>query len=173
MLPVLTYAEEYVKNLYERIGVKEPKDLDYRIISERLNIKVFHWNHKSQALFFKEKGYIMLQEDLSPQYEWQHYLHELAHVLLHTGNQKLLPESFVKYQEEKANQFMLHAAVPTLMLHKLKLTDCTRSNIHLVQQIFNVDEELAKKRLTQYISRKYSMLNWNIHTEHLEIQYTK
>ena len=85
----------------------------------------------------------------------------LAHVLLHVGNQGLLPSSFIKYQEEKANQFMYQATIPTFMLEELQLEDSTKYNIQLVQQLFNVEKEFAYKRLIQYFNRKQDMLNWH------------
>lgn len=157
-----TYTESYVATLYERIGIDTPQQLDFQLIASRLGIKVFYWPEQSQALFFKDAGYIMLNNALSPQQQWQDFTHELGHILLHTGSQTRLPKSFVEYQEFKAKQFMLHASVPTFMLENLALSDATQPNILLVQQLFNVEEEIATKRLNSYLERKRDILNRNI-----------
>ncbi|WP_413362293.1 ImmA/IrrE family metallo-endopeptidase [Lysinibacillus sp. 3P01SB] len=157
-----TYTESYVATLYERINIQTPLQLDFQLIAHRLGIKVFYWPEQSQALFFKDTGYIMLNNTLSPQQQWQDFTHELGHVLLHTGSQTRLPKSFVEYQEFKAKQFMLHASVPTFMLENLALSDATQPNILLVQQLFNVEEEIATKRLNSYLERKWDILNRNI-----------
>ncbi|MFF5994833.1 ImmA/IrrE family metallo-endopeptidase [Lysinibacillus sp. KU-BSD001] len=161
MTPSWTYTESYVKELYEAIGIFSPEQLDFQTIAHRLSANVFYWQETSQALFFNNRGYIMLDETLSPQQQWQDFCHELAHVLLHTGSQSRLPQSFVEYQEYKANHFMYHAAMPTFMLRELPLQDATTNNVRLVQQLFNVEQDFAEKRLTTYLERQRDMLNWN------------
>ena len=109
MTPCWTYTECYVKEMYEAIGIIHPEQLDFQTIAYRLSISLFYWQEPSQALFFNNRGYIMLDETPSPQQQWQDFTHELAHVLLHTGSQSRLPQTFIEYQEMKANHFMYHA----------------------------------------------------------------
>ncbi|MER2190659.1 MAG: ImmA/IrrE family metallo-endopeptidase [Solibacillus sp.] len=161
MASCLTHLEEYVKNLYIKIGITKPHQLDFQKISDALGIQVFYWPDASQALFTGSKGFILLNELLSPQLQWQDYCHELGHVLLHVGNQWQMQESFRAYQEEKANLFMQHACIPTFMLNELNLYDCGPFQVYEVQQLFNVDYSFAHKRLQQYINNKRIMPNWN------------
>ncbi|MER1986619.1 MAG: ImmA/IrrE family metallo-endopeptidase [Solibacillus sp.] len=161
MASCLTHLEEYVKNLYLKIGITKPQQLDFQKISAELNIQVFYWPDASQALFTGSKGFIFLNESLSSQVQWQDYCHELGHVLLHVGNQRQMCESFRAYQEIKANQFMQHACIPSFMLDELNLYDCGPFQVYEVQQLFNVDYSFALKRLQQYINNKQIMPNWN------------
>lgn len=156
-----THTEDYIKNLYEKLGITKPQELKFQMIAELLGIHVFYWSDASQALFTGNKAFILLNEILSPQQQWQEFCHDLTHVLLHTGRQRKLPNLFVEYQEHKANRFMYHAAVPTFMLDDLNIYDCTIQDIRLVQQLFQVEEDFARKRLNQYIQNKHSILNWN------------
>lgn len=156
-----THTEEYIKTFYTKIDILKPQELKFQTIAERLGINVFYWPETSQALFTGNKSFILLNEKLTSQQQWQDFCHELAHVLLHTGNQRTMPESFRTYQEAKANTFMYHAAVPTFMIHDLHIEDATRQNIHLVQQLFNVEYDFASIRLTHYLNRQRDMLNWN------------
>lgn len=160
MAACLTHLEEYVKNLYLKISITKPQQLCFQKIREALGIKVFYWPDASQALFSGNQSYIVLNESLSPQQQWQDFCHELAHILLHTGNQGRLSPLFIEYQENKANSFMYHAAIPTFMLDQL-----TTVNVAGIQQLFNVEYDFAVKRLDQYINNKYSILNWNTEIE--------
>lgn len=162
MLCYLTHTEEFVKEMYLKIDIHSPQQLRFSTLAERLHIDTFYWPETSQALFMNDKGFVFLNERLTPQQQWQEFCHELAHVLLHTGNQRRMPESFRVYQEAKANTFMYHAAVPTFMLDQLNLFDFEITGVYEVQKRFNVEYDFALKRLLQYISNKNSMLNRNI-----------
>lgn len=153
-----TYTEHFIKNIYLRINILTPEMLNFQKISTSIGIQVFYWQDKSQALFFKDQSYIFLNEQLTPQQQWQDFCHELGHVLLHTGNQRRMYPLFREYQEYKANNFMYHACVPSFMLDELEPTELTVEN---VQRLFNVEYDFAFKRLEQYRSKKLLMLNWN------------
>ncbi|MFY3790811.1 ImmA/IrrE family metallo-endopeptidase [Ureibacillus sp. MALMAid1270] len=78
-----SYTEDFVKELYYRIGILRPQKLDFGVISYKMGIDVFYWNKPSQALFLNEFAWIFLNNHLSPQQIWQDFCHELGHVLLH------------------------------------------------------------------------------------------
>lgn len=156
-----THIEDYIKTFYEKIGITKPQELKFQIIAERLGIQVFYWPEPSQALFNGQRGYICINESLTVQAQWQDFNHELAHLLLHTGRQRRLPESFRTYQESKANNFMYHACIPTFMLDEMDLFDVTASTVDIVQMIFNVERDFAVKRLTSYLTQKQSITFWN------------
>lgn len=150
------------------MGISKPQELKFQTIAEQLGIHVLFWPDSSQALFSGNKGFILLNEKLTPQQQWQEFCHELAHVILHVGNQRKVPESFRTYQEAKANIFMYHAAIPTFMLDQLQIFNLDFMTVHEVQQLFNVEYEFALKRLQQYINNKYSILNRNIQNDSLK-----
>lgn len=168
MLCTTTHTEDFIQDLYLKLNVNDTKDLNYRRIAQLLKISIFYWDEPSQALFLDGHNFIFLDERLSPQQQWQDFCHELCHVLFHNGNQNNLPLSFIQYQEIKANQFMYYAAVPTFMLNKMDLYNCTYENVILIQKLFNVEYNFAVKRLTNYVQRKSNMLYWNtLHNSNL------
>lgn len=147
-----TYTEEFIKKLYNHMEIIKPAYLDFQSIAFKLGIQVFYWPDKSQALFLKDCIYIFLCKDLSKQQLWQDFCHELGHVLLHTGNQVHMSHLFREYQENKANNFMYHACVPSFMLDEIEPNLLT---VQYVQQQFNVEYDFALKRLEQYCSKRY------------------
>lgn len=153
-----THTEDFIKELYTRLGILTYQQLDFLKIARNLEIQLFYWKDSSQALFMKDHPYIFLNEQLTNQQMWQDFCHELAHVLLHSGHQGRMSPLFREYQEYKANNFMYHACVPSFMLDELEPTELTVEN---VQRLFNVEYDFAFKRLEQYRSKKLLMLNWN------------
>ena len=147
----MSHTEDYVREMYFKIGIKSPIQLDFLQIARKLGIKVFYWKEPSQAVFIKDFSYIFLNEYLDEQQKWQDFCHELAHVLLHTGNQKRMSSRFREYQEAKANHFMYHTCVPTFMLNEIKADYLTANQ---VAQTFNVTEQFARIRLERYISKQ-------------------
>ncbi|WP_342471599.1 ImmA/IrrE family metallo-endopeptidase [Metasolibacillus sp. FSL H7-0170] len=155
----LSYTEEFIKALYLKIGMMTPLQLNFKTIAKSLGIHLFCWPHPSQALFFVNTGYIMINENLTPQQQWQDFCHELCHILLHTGHQGRMPPLFRSYQEYKASNFMYHACVPTFMLDALEPAVLTAHNI---QHLFNVEYEFAMQRLERYLNNLNPMPNLNI-----------
>ena len=149
----MSHTEDLIKEMYLRIGIFNPHQLNYHKIAKKLGVKVFYWEDTSQALFLKDLACIFLNKNLTQQQMWQEFCHELAHVLFHWGNQRRMSESFRKYQEAKANQFMYHACVPSFMLNDLNLNDITYESVQLVSKLFNVEYTFARKKLTQYVNK--------------------
>lgn len=146
-----THTEDFIKELYNKIGITKPSLLKSQKIATPLNIQVFYWNRTSQALFDGSQVFIFLNDQLPEPQLWQDFCHELGHVLLHTGHQDRMKKTWIEYLENKANNFMYHACVPSFMLDKM---DPDTLTVQDVQQLFNVEYEFAMKRLTQYLSRK-------------------
>lgn len=114
---------------------------------------MYYWPDNSQALFLGNQTYIFINENLTNQQRWQDFCHELAHVLLHSGHQEHMSAQFREYQENKANNFMFHACIPTFMLDELKQNEANALNVHQLQELFNVEYHFALKRLEQYITK--------------------
>ena len=143
------------------MDIYEAEKLSLKLISRSLDIKLFYWEEKSQAILYDDMSAIFIDNRISPQLQWQDFCHEMCHVLIHSGDQINMPPLFREYQEFKANNFMYHACVPTFMLEELDLYDCTAHSINYVQQLFNVEYEFAKIRLENYINKKIYVTNKN------------
>ncbi|MGE7091706.1 ImmA/IrrE family metallo-endopeptidase [Lysinibacillus sp. NPDC048646] len=100
--------------------------------------------------------FIFLAQNFTVAQKWQ----EFCHVLQHTGNHSVMPPSGIGHQENKANNFMYHACIPTFMLNRLEIYSGNVITVLHIQHLFNVEYDFAEKRLEQYISNKYNMLNW-------------
>lgn len=146
-----TLTEDFIQELYLRIGIIIPTQLDYQSFAQQLGIRIYFWEDKSQALFLNERSFIFLNKQLTERQRWQDFCHELAHVLLHTGHQSHMSPLFREYQENKANNFMYHACVPSFMLDEIDPDNLT---VEYVQQQFKVEYDFALKRLDQYNSKK-------------------
>ncbi|MER2126337.1 ImmA/IrrE family metallo-endopeptidase [Solibacillus sp.] len=155
-----TYTECYVKELYEQLAIFSPEQLNLKAIAKKLDIKIFYWEEKSQAIIYDTMSAIFIDLRNSLERQWQDFCHELAHVLLHIGIQDKLPQMYIEYQEHKANQFMYHAAIPTFMLDNLDSTSYTAIKIAAV---FGVELEFAQHRLDHYIAQQhqFNMPIWN------------
>ncbi|MBD7944753.1 ImmA/IrrE family metallo-endopeptidase [Psychrobacillus sp. Sa2BUA9] len=143
--------EEYVKKMYNTIGIYLPHQLDMESIAARLGTTLIYLPYGSMTV----GNAILIDIRLSPTAQWQEFGHELCHVEWHDGNQRVLPSSFLEYQEWKASNFAYHACVPTFMLDRMNLPSSEVKAIFVVQETFNVDYEFAKKRLNQYLSNTY------------------
>ncbi|UDK97179.1 ImmA/IrrE family metallo-endopeptidase [Lysinibacillus sphaericus] len=156
-----SHLEDFIKEFYFKMNIITPPLLDFREIAKNLGIKVFYWSETSQALYANDLPYIFLDESLTQQQQWQDFCHELAHVLLHTGDQFFMYPLFREYQEYKANNFMYHACMPTFMLDELQLYDYLPQTVLKLQELFNVEYEFAMKRLTQYLNKRSYVPHWN------------
>lgn len=140
--------------MYIRIGIKDPHQLRFQHIADSLGINVFYWPRTSQAFFLTSQSYIFLNERLTDAEQWQDFCHELGHVLQHIGDQNIMSRSWIEYQENKANNFMYHACIPSFMLDELNFNDNNAITAKQIQQLFSVEYDFAVKRLTQYRSNK-------------------
>lgn len=155
------HLEDYIKKFYSRLKIFKPADLNFKRIAKDLNIKIFYWTDKCQALFLKGKAFIFLDKNLSFHQQYQAFMHELCHILWHAGDQMDMPPLFRVYQESKAKNFTLHACIPTFMLKEMILPRDTNAAAHLIQQTFNVEYDFALLRLNLYINNHCFMPTWN------------
>lgn len=152
-----TYTEDFIEEMYRKIGIENPQQLGFPKIADALGVKVYFWKNPSQALFIGSQVFIALNENLNNPQQWQEFCHELSHVLQHNGHQGYqgkMPRCWIEYQENKANNFMYHACIPSFMLDMLKITDYTFPTVILIQKLFNVEYEFALRRVTQYLNNK-------------------
>lgn len=140
-----THLEDYIKNLYLKIGVDKPKQLNRHTIAPRLGITLYPFNGTSEAVYSNGRQYIFLNSNLTQQEQWTEFAHELCHILRHSGYQKKMARSFVEYQEWQADHFSYHFCVPTFMLDRLR-----GITAHGIMNLFNVDYAFACRRLEMY-----------------------
>lgn len=153
-----THLEDYVEELYIHHGIITPEDITITNISKPIDIIVEYTTVKALkgASFLTPFGkyLIVLDERRSPQEQRTDFLHELGHLLRHDGNQLVLPKSFIRYQEEDAEQFALYALMPFNMIERMELSPDRQRAINELAEAFAVGTELASKRYDQIIRRE-------------------
>ncbi|MCR8645558.1 ImmA/IrrE family metallo-endopeptidase [Paenibacillus sp. N1-5-1-14] len=145
----LTPLEHWVEDMYKRIHITQPSQLDILEIAQRLNIWVYFMEMGSQAIDRNGVYSICVDRRITPQEQWEDFLHELCHVLRHSGNQVEMSEDFMDKQELEANTFQLYAAIPYSMFRQLELPQTQQEIIDLIATEFRVTHALAQRRLEQ------------------------
>ncbi|MFJ8064855.1 ImmA/IrrE family metallo-endopeptidase [Psychrobacillus sp. NPDC096426] len=140
--------EEYVKKMYNSIGIYWPHQLDMESIAARLGTTLVYLPYGSMTV----GNAILIDDRLTECEQWQDFGHELCHIEWHDGNQRVLPSSYLQYQEWKASNFAYHACVPTFMLERIDLPTNHRKAIWMIQETFHVEREFAETRLHQYVN---------------------
>ncbi|MEC1652010.1 ImmA/IrrE family metallo-endopeptidase [Bacillus vallismortis] len=144
----LSLLEERIQTIYTSIGITEPGSWDLELIADRLKI-IVHYKNRSMAC-------IILDSRLSKKKQWEDFSHELCHHINHVGVQYKLPSLFRELQENQANAFMYHFAVPSFMLKNIRLPATKRESISLISDLFQVTYPFAEKRLDMYLRKLFS-----------------
>lgn len=90
MFSLYTYTrlEDFIQNVYCKLNIKSPNELNPYFIADSLGIGLYPISTESQASQFKGKQYIFLNNRLTSDERFEIFDHELSHILLHTGNQQ-------------------------------------------------------------------------------------
>ncbi|MEC0228053.1 ImmA/IrrE family metallo-endopeptidase [Paenibacillus alba] len=144
-----TPLEQWVEDLYIQHGITTPAQLSMTHLAAKLNIWVYTMDMNSMAV--EKNGLFSINVDrrLSAKEQWEDFLHELCHVLRHSGNQMVMPDRYVDWQEQDATNFQLYAAMPLAMLKKLSLPEQKNEMIALLSEEFQVTYRLAEARIVQ------------------------
>ncbi|MCX2854237.1 MULTISPECIES: ImmA/IrrE family metallo-endopeptidase [Bacillus] len=152
----LSPLEQKIKNIYEKINITKPGTFDLDIVAERLKVIVQYWEKDSKGVEILGMGAIILNSQLSKEEQWQDFSHELGHILNHVGIQTNVHYLFKELQENQANAFMYHFAVPTFMLRNLALPATKREAITHLSNLFHVTYSFAETRLDMYLRKLFS-----------------
>lgn len=147
-----TYSsiEVYVNEMYKSIDIYHSRQLVIKTIAAGLGLTIIYAPMESTH----HGNVIYLDNRISAMEQWQDFGHELCHVLLHAGNQLVMPPQYRDYQEWKASNFGMHVCVPTFMLRSLGLSHNHRKAIWEIQRNFNVTHEFAELRLEVFLRQK-------------------
>lgn len=146
-----TALEDWVSNLYIRLRITHPKQIDikyiariYTIFVKRKPIPAFH------EVLGRYRG-ITLDSRESKEIQKEMFFHEWSHILRHSGNQTMMPAAFRELQEWDARHFTRYAAIPSHMLRFIDLQD--EYVIDQMVSLFKVSPELCEERLEQIKNR--------------------
>ncbi|PAE17249.1 hypothetical protein CHH91_04375 [Virgibacillus sp. 7505] len=154
-----SHLEDFVEEVYQQINITEASHISKELIAGRLGIWLHYWDGKSKYIN-REDGMIsiLIDERLDSTAQWHVFGHELCHVLRHSGNQVLMPDSFKELQETQANIFAYHFCVPTFMLRKMLLPDQCHYAALIISDKFNVSYQFAAERYEMYMRKIRSCL---------------
>ncbi|MFD0697797.1 ImmA/IrrE family metallo-endopeptidase [Paenibacillus sp. GCM10027628] len=144
-----TPLEQWIEALYERHGITAPDQLHIMNLAAKLNIWTYFLDMNSMAVENNGLFSINIDRRLSAKEQWEDFLHELCHVLRHSGNQMTMPERYLDWQEQDAASFQLYAALPISMLKHIPLPERKSEIIEVLSEEFNVTYRLAAARLEQ------------------------
>ena len=139
MIPIKTHLEDFIRNLYLKIGISKPSEIDINVIAQTLGINLYYGN--TTFIF----GNNIVIKRSNKQQEWIDFAHELCHYLRHTGFQVAMHPMFIDLQEWQANHFAYHFCVPTFMLEDLE-----EVTVYEIMNLFNVCYDFASKRIEMY-----------------------
>lgn len=139
--------EEWVKNFYTRNHILKPKDLKPKRIARKLEIYVKLWPLPSRYDVNGRFRCICIDNRLPLFEKRECFYHELGHILLHGGNQTMMPAALRELQEWGANNFMLYASIPYHMLGYINLNQENDKIIFDMSEMFGVTPGLCRMRL--------------------------
>lgn len=145
----LTPLEQTIEDMYRRLDVTKPEQLTIPNIAAKLGIWVYYLDMPSRVVESRGLYSMNINRQLSPEEQWEDFLHELCHVLRHAGNQIAMSELMLDMQEAEAGHFQLYAAIPFSMVRGLELPQRSSEIVELLSLEFGVTCQLAQRRLEQ------------------------
>jgi Zn-dependent peptidase ImmA (M78 family) len=145
-----TTIEEHVRDLYQKLEIHEPHQIDRFEISRKMNINLHCSDKGSRAFRIDKFECVILHRGLNEQQLHAEFFHELAHIVAHTGSQHRMPKYLYDYQEWRAELFMLHCLAPTFMLLRDGLPRTENEALYLLCERYNICEEHARKRYRMF-----------------------
>ena len=147
-----TALEDYIKILYEKLGIFHPNERNIYDIAQQLKFSIHHTHFESQYVSHPFK-LINLCTDQNHFERFEDFGHELFHALLDVGSNFMMPQGLRELREFKANNFMYHFCIPTFMLRKLELPSINTAGF--IAETFGVTLLFAKVRLEHYQRRLF------------------
>lgn len=150
---VTTHLEDWVTNMYKRLNVHQPKEINPVKIARYFEIYIKQHPYPSRYDVNGRFKAITLDSRSTPREKYEQFYHELCHILRHTGHQTMMPTAYRELQERDANNFMVYAAVPHHMLHFIDFNKPTPLLLRDMSDMFRVTELLCQKRLERIKNR--------------------
>ncbi|WP_378211151.1 ImmA/IrrE family metallo-endopeptidase [Anoxybacteroides rupiense] len=159
--------ERYISDMYKKIGIIYPSQLDEEYIARKFNIEIIYTRWGSFCNYSDDFQLISLHKDLrfNPIRRREVFFHELGHLLRHAGDQTNMSFSFRDFQESQARRFTLFAAIPHHMLRYIDFSQKRDYVLYEMQETFRISKQICSERL-DYIENR--MLN-----EKLEFIYER
>ncbi|MUV39432.1 Phage-like element PBSX protein XkdA [Lentibacillus sp. JNUCC-1] len=149
-------TERFVFGFYRSLRISDPCQLTIDHVSSAIKLRVQYWDEVSEAVYYKGRYCVFIDERKSLQQQWQDFGHECCHIFNHAGSQTHMKSSFLRLQEDQAEYFAKHFCVPWFML--AVMSDLT---VFEVANVFNVEHDFARDRLEMYQNNIMGGLSFN------------
>ncbi|WP_340637578.1 ImmA/IrrE family metallo-endopeptidase [Bacillus cereus] len=90
-----------MQHLYQSLPINVPEQIDMIEIAKKLNICLYFAPFGSHAMERNQIANLVIDNRISQQEQWEDFGHETCHILFHTGNQLLMHQMFLEYQEAR------------------------------------------------------------------------
>lgn len=141
----MNITEKRIMHFYKNIDINHPQQLSVDTIAEKSEICIHYWEYSSEVIKWRGKVKLFLNDNLNERQKWQEFGHEMKHVFYDVGRQEFLPNTYVYFQECKADHFAYHFCIPTFMLLELR-----QFTVYNIMNLFNVEYDFALKRIEMY-----------------------
>ncbi|MDA1477310.1 ImmA/IrrE family metallo-endopeptidase [Bacillus sp. CLL-7-23] len=155
MIYTNSHLEDWIENLYKKINISRPEQLNIERIASALDILIVYNSNTSFALRFYGMYTISLDCRKNRKEQWIDFSHEVCHDLRHINDEKIMPLSWHQYLENQAKYFSYHFCIPTFMLNKIKIPQLKSEAIKLIGDTFNVTYPFASCRLEMYQRKQF------------------
>jgi Zn-dependent peptidase ImmA (M78 family) len=142
-----TELEDWVSNMYKKIGIFTPSLINEQKISSYFEIYLKKKPMHSSFHIFGRYRDIVIDEREPLEKHREIFFHELCHILRHAGIQSMMPTAFRELQEWDAQHFTQYAAIPHHMLKYIPFQE--HDVVNQMSLMFQVSPELCGMRLEQ------------------------
>ncbi|MGM0969395.1 MAG: ImmA/IrrE family metallo-endopeptidase [Bacillota bacterium] len=149
-----------IKELYGQLKIKNAQPINIDEVANHFGITLIYKPIESKAISILKKKAIFIDERKDSLRQREDFCHELCHILKHAGTQNNAHNLFKQMQENQANAFMYHFAVPSFILNNINLPNSIYDAVPFISNDFGVSYEFAHHRLEMFYR------NLNIYPNH-------
>ncbi|MCI2257198.1 XRE family transcriptional regulator [Domibacillus sp. PGB-M46] len=139
---------------YEK-NVRKPTNAKLARFAELYEVpiafRLYLWDESSESSRYKGVYRIFLDKRLETCKQWREFAHQLCCVLKKAGDQLEVPPLCRVLTQISTNYFTCHFCIPTFMLKRLPLPSEKQESVAYMSKVFNVEAELAEKRINQWM----------------------
>lgn len=150
------HTEQMIEAYYQAEGIFYPHQIDLDDLADKYSVTVTRLEAPSIAYTRDDIRYVLLDKRDPPEETRVQLAHEIAHHMLHKGNQLEMHDSFRMLQEEQTRRLALFILVPSYMLDRL-WSECPQYLEHEIgwlADVFRVTYECMTERLRLYVATK-------------------
>jgi len=157
-----TLLETKIEKYYKDFGILTPLDLTIGNVAHAFGVDVEYYDGKPFADWIGTRGIVVLNEKDEFVDQRADFFHEVAHIVLHVGDQKKLNSLFVELQEAQSLRFQQYASMPFFMITDFAYNSYN-SLVHTLSESFALPLQFVQQRVNQILNR--------IEQERLDIEY--